>query len=295
MSEINKDSKLKWSKVDLEVEKLKTQADIQAKDPIYSIQPKMAANNSYLENNLTVEDLMQEFGYDPYKEDLSTFLNSDRFNWDWNAIKNSPYDFLDIICSLPSDEMKLQAFEKYEKKTGRDFHTFYILLTSLNDDRLRISKIDGLQERIEEEYDGVFDEYTTDYYKDVYDSKNMLTENEFKEIFEEQLVAGIVSCCKNPELMIPFYDKVNNLGPKSSILQSISSCPEFSGELSTEELKEVSNRVSEEVKKIDDLNAQTREGIEEEIMDSLKQLTKAKQEYEKLANSRAEHESDKEH
>ena len=267
------DSK-KWSRVDLEVEKLKVQSDIEAEG-------ELPHDCTYLKKGLDnpFEDGSCKYIYNSNDELRNQILA----NWDIDT-GNDCFDFIATLAELEGDEEKLELFDKYMDEQAYDEQLFTAIATTLKDDNLKQKCIQKLDEIFEQAHG-----YTDDAFEMAEEAKEYgytdYTKEHCGKILRDRYVSWIASTFSNPELMIQYYEGFDDKYAKKDLLYAILQHELYNRELSTEELQEVASRMKEEVNRAETLNAQTRAGIEEEILASLKNLTKAKQEYARLTKS----------
>lgn len=274
----------KLSRVDLEVEKLKLQADFEL--------PGKRIDTDYLRHDYDVYSL--RIGISEPLEDGGCVLKYDsqddlkaKINENWESLTgNYVFDFLATIIELDDDELILSLYEKHlnEGNYYNDPQLLAGIAMYLKDNNLKeevIRKIDAICMSPDYKYDGDAEDMFHEANKAGYN----YTREYCQKSLRDRFISHVVATLNNPDIMMGYYNEMNDIYAKEIVLNAIQRFPEYTPQLTMEELQEVSARMKEEVVQAEALNAQTRTALEEEIMASLSQLTKAKQEYARLTQN----------
>lgn len=292
MSDLNE-----LSIVDLEIEKLKLQSDFEVSEKNGEDKIMVIGLDSCLYPDVFYNRYSSE-GYigAGFPKDVEL---REQILKDWNDfIKASYCETILILQRIMHDEIKMDLYEKLKEDSNEsgynDARILAELVATLDDDEQKLEYLKQISEcSIDSE--GVFLD-TAEIEDMMYMAKEEgidgYTEEYCMKILKDRYMAQIIVTLEDPDIMMEYYKQMNDVHARQMVIEAIEEeFPEYSRELTIEELHEVSDRMKEEVSKVEALNAQTRAGLEKEIMAALKSLTKAKQEYARLTKETSKEDS----
>ena len=285
------DSSSGFSKVDLEVERLKAMAELKAQN---EPETEVDSRNKWLRkiepDKETLQEVHEKIGYDENLDDIVKYYFKDLYQ---------EFDDVDVLTGIltkvESDEIKLEAFMKIWNDSDSnlimengehyiDPEYFAVLAKSMKDDGNREKAIHKIKEI-------AFDKVNIDEYSqnDMLGSElSAKADDEIAQDSYEKALSIVIPGFKDSRKMAEYYREINSPKNKILALDEIRELPQFQGELTEQELQEVSSRMHTEVQEESKRNSQTREEIQQDIMRSLHELTQLKQQYRDLTKGSIE-------